>query len=111
MPPPLLIYPFPLPIILPRRYRRPALYSANPLSTRLCFIRFMSLLGGGWADMNLIKHNLVQRGLAEYKAGLLSLLGRMMRRKVYTSRGGATVTTMGSEDYIKQKLVARLPRS
>ena len=40
--PPLLVYPFPLLIILPRRYRRPALYSANPLSTRLCFIRFMS---------------------------------------------------------------------
>ena len=40
--PPLLVYPFPLLIILPRRYQRPALYSANPLSTRLCFIRFMS---------------------------------------------------------------------
>ena len=33
---------FPLLIILSRRYRRPTLYSANPLSTRLCFIRFMS---------------------------------------------------------------------
>ena len=40
--PPLLVYPFPLPIILPRIYRIPALYSANPLCTRLCFIRFMS---------------------------------------------------------------------
>ena len=40
--PPLLVNPFPLLIILSRRYRRPALYSANPLSTRLCFIRFMS---------------------------------------------------------------------
>ena len=40
--PPLLAYPFPLLVILPRRYRRPALYSANSLSTRLCFIRFMS---------------------------------------------------------------------
>ena len=40
--PTLLVYPFPLPIILPRRDRRPALYSANPLCTRLCFIRFMS---------------------------------------------------------------------
>ena len=39
--PPLLVYHFPLPIILPRRDRRPALYSANPLCTRLCFIRFM----------------------------------------------------------------------
>ena len=39
---PLLVYTFPLLIILPRRYRRPALYSSNPLSTRLCFIRFMS---------------------------------------------------------------------
>ena len=42
MPPPLLVYPFPLPIILPRIYRIPALYLANPLCTRLCFIRFMS---------------------------------------------------------------------
>ena len=40
--PPLLVYPFPLPIILPRRDRRPALYSANLLCTRLCFISFMS---------------------------------------------------------------------
>ena len=40
-------------------------------------------------DMNLMKHNLVQMGLAEYKAGLLSLLGRIMGRgKWYTSRGG-----------------------
>ena len=39
--------------------------------------------------MNLMKHNLVHRGLAEYKAGLLSLLGRIMGRgKGYTSRGG-----------------------
>ena len=39
--------------------------------------------------MNLIKHNLLQRGLVEYKAGLLSLLGRIMgRRKGYASRGG-----------------------
>ena len=59
-----------------------------------------------------MKHNLVERGLAEYKVGLLSLLGRIMRRgKGYTSRGGATVTTMGSEYFIKQKLVARVPRS
>ena len=58
--------------------------------------------------MNLMKHNLVQRALVEYKSGLLSLLGRIMGRgKVYTNRGGATVTTMGSEDYINQKLVAR----
>ena len=42
MPPSLLVYHFPLLIILSRRYRRPTLYSANPLSTRLCFIRFMS---------------------------------------------------------------------
>ena len=41
--PPLLVYPFPLLIILPRRYRRSTLYSANPLSTRLCFVRFMSI--------------------------------------------------------------------
>ena len=40
--PPLLVYHFPLPIILPRRYRRSALYSANPLCTRFCFIMFMS---------------------------------------------------------------------
>ena len=65
--------------------------------------------------MNFMKHNLVQRGLAEYKAGLLSLLGRIMGRgKGYNNRiigDGATVTTIGSEDYIKQKLVARVPRS
>ena len=63
--------------------------------------------------MNLMKHNLVERGLAEYKAGLLYLLGRIIRRgKGYTSRGGgAKVTIMGAEDYIKQKLVARVPRS
>ena len=38
----LLVYQFTLPIFLPRRDRRPALYSANPLCTRLCFIRFVS---------------------------------------------------------------------
>ena len=59
-----------------------------------------------------MKHNLVHRGLAEYKAGILYILGRIMGRgKGYTNKGGATVTTLGSEDYIKQKLVARLPRS
>ena len=42
MPPPLLVYTFPLSIVLPRRDRRPALYSVNPLCIRLCFIRFMS---------------------------------------------------------------------
>ena len=65
--------------------------------------------------MNLMNHNLVQRGLVEYKAGLLSLLGKIMGRgKGYTNRligGAATVTTKGSEDYIKQNLVARVPRS
>ena len=36
-----------------------------------------------------MKHNLVERGLAEYKAGLLYLLDRILRRgKGYTSRGG-----------------------
>ena len=36
--------------------------------------------------MNLMEHNLVQRGLLEYRAGLLSLLGRIMGRvKGYTS--------------------------
>ena len=36
-----------------------------------------------------MKHNLVQRGLAEYKAGILSLLGIIMGRgKGYTSGGG-----------------------
>ena len=40
-------------------------------------------------DMNLMKHNLVERGLVEYKAGLLYLLGRIIwRGKGYTSRGG-----------------------
>ena len=63
-------------------------------------------------DMNLMKHNMVQRGLVEYKAGILSILGRIMvRGKGYTSRGGGKVTTMLSEYYIKQKLVARVPRS
>ena len=39
--------------------------------------------------MNLMKHDMVERGLAEYRAGLLYLLGRIMRRrKGYTSRGG-----------------------
>ena len=55
------------------------------------------LVRGGWVYMNLMKHNLVQRGLVEYKSGLLSLLDRIMGRgKGYTNRGGATVTTMGS---------------
>ena len=72
----------------------------------------LSLLWNGWVDMNLMKHNLVERGLAEYKAVLLYLLGRIMSRgKGYTIRGGAAVTTMVSEDCIKQKLVARVPRS
>jgi len=39
--------------------------------------------------MNLMKHNLVQRGLTEYKADLLSLLGKIMGRgRGYTSGGG-----------------------
>ena len=47
-------------------------------------------------------------GLAKYKEILLYLLGRIMGRgKGYTSRVGETVTTMGSEDYTKHKLVAR----
>ena len=41
-----------------------------------------------------MNHNLVQRGLAEYKAGPLSLLGIIMVRGTgYTSRGVSTVTT------------------
>ena len=40
--PPLLVYNFPLPIIISRRDRRPDLYPANALCTRLCFVRFMS---------------------------------------------------------------------
>ena len=40
--PPLQVYHFPLSVILPRRYKRPDLYSANALCTRLCFVRFMS---------------------------------------------------------------------
>ena len=60
--------------------------------------------------MNLMNHNLLHRRLAEFKAGLLSIIGRIMGRgKVYTSRRGSTVTTMRSEDDIKQKLVARVP--
>ena len=39
--------------------------------------------------MNIMKHNLVQRGLAEYKAGLMSLLVRIIiRGNGYTSRWG-----------------------
>ena len=39
--------------------------------------------------MNLMKKNPVHRGLVEYKAGLLSIIGRIMgREKVYTIRGG-----------------------
>ena len=39
--------------------------------------------------MNLMKYNLVLRGLAEYKAGVLSLLGIIMgRKKGYNIRGG-----------------------
>ena len=49
----------------------------------------LSLLWGGWVDMNLMKHNLVQRALAEYKSGLLYLLDIIMGRvKGYTSGGG-----------------------
>ena len=60
----------------------------------------------------LMKHNLVHRGSAEYNVGLLSILGKIMGRgKGYTSSGGTTVTTMVSEDYTNQKLVARVPRS
>ena len=62
--------------------------------------------------MNPMKHNLLQRGLEEYKAGLLYLLVRTMwRGKGVIVRGGGTVSTMISEDYIKQKLTARVPRS
>ena len=62
--------------------------------------------------MNLMNYNLVQRRLVEYKGDLLSLLGRIMGRgKGYTIKGGAKVTTMVSEDYIKWKMVARVPRS
>ena len=43
----------------------------------------VSLSGDGWVEMNLMKHNLVQRGLEEYKAGILSLLGRIMGRGKY----------------------------
>ena len=38
--------------------------------------------------MNLMNNNLVQRGLVDYKSGLLSLLDRIMGRgKGYNSRG------------------------
>ena len=58
------------------------------------------------------RHNLVHMWLLEYKAGILSLLGIIMGMgKGYNSRGGSTVNTMGSYDYIKQKLVARVPHS
>ena len=39
-------------------------------------------------DTNLIKYNLLQRGLDDYKGGLISLHGRIMGRgKGYTSGG------------------------
>ena len=44
-------------------------------------VLFLLLVRGGWVEMNLMKHNMVQRGLAEYKAGLLSLLGIIMGRR------------------------------
>ena len=67
----------------------------------------MWLLGGVGLDVVVLKVPppeplsiwLVQRGLAEYKAGLLSLFGRIIGRgKGYKNRligGGETVTTMG----------------
>ena len=65
--------------------------------------------------MDLMKSNMVHRGLVYYKGGILFLLVRIMGRgKGYMSRGGGgggSVTTMESEYYIKQKLVARVPRS
>ena len=41
--------------------------------------------------MNLMKHNLVQRGLVEYKAGLLYLLGRII--------GGGVILVGGGNSY------------
>ena len=62
--------------------------------------------------MNLMNNNMVQRGLTEYKVSLLSLLGRIMGRgKGCISRGNVTVKTMGSQDYINQKMVERVIRS
>ena len=44
---------------------------------------------GGWVDINHIKNKLVQRGLADYKSGLLFFLGIITgTRKGYTSEGG-----------------------
>ena len=50
----------------------------------------LSLSGeGGLANMNLMNNNLVQRGLAEYKAGLLYILGIIIGRgKGCTIMGG-----------------------
>ena len=97
VPPPLLVYNFLLPIILP---------------ILIILFLVLVLVRGGWVNMNLMKHNLVHRGFEEYNAGILSLLVRIMGKgKCYTSRGGATVTTIISDDYINQKLVARVPRS
>ena len=85
---------------------------SSPLSSSLSLSLSLSLSGVGWVYMNLMNHNLVHMWLSEYKVGLLSLLGIIMGRgKRYTSGGGETVTTMGSENYIKQKLLARVPRS
>ena len=59
----------------------------NVRSSLSYFSLSLSFSGGGWVDMNLMKQNLIQRGLAEYKSGLLSLFDRIMgRRKGYTNR-------------------------
>ena len=52
----------------------------NDISSSSSFSLFLSLSGCGWVDMNLMKHNLVYRGLVEYKAGIMSLLGIIMGR-------------------------------
>ena len=54
--------------------------------------------------MNLLKRNLVQRALKEYKGELLTLLGR--RRGKGTATTGTTVTVVGSEEEIEEKLAA-----
>ena len=64
--------------------------------------------------MNLMKHNLVERGLAEYKAGLLYLLGRILRRgkgnsyhpgirRLYQAEAGGKSTTIADKDEDKDK--------
>ena len=102
---PTLNYPSSNPCSRPQPFPHPCLLPMSKLDELIINVRASSsysslslyLLGEGGVDMNLMKHNMEQMELAEYKADLLSLLGRIMGRgEVYISRGGSTVNTMVS---------------